>query len=583
MKDNTDLPFDAEAREEAVSLIATVRSLPAVRRYQDEIEQLMTDIDAAQSTRQSGLIVCLVGSTGAGKSTLINALAGSEIAREGVDRPTTSVPTVYAPDDAEVDSLSLPATPGATIRRYNVAADASWSGHVLIDAPDVNSTATEHRALTQALAEASDVLLIVMHRQSVVEASSVEFLDAYRQRRHLVFVLGRCDELSDQSRESVVKQIRRFVETRWKLPDAPVFAVSAKQAQEDPRNAGEFLELLEYLRSIEDKTAAKRVRRDSVLGAASRLAELFGTICEETEGRVEVFSEDLEVLFSKVKERFEPAVSQIIDRYTDDVESLLRAQLGFQWKGAIGIALRMGAMGRISLGLSGMLARRSPLLSVAVLAGTRAYGNRVLEQQVDGLKEADLTEAMAEQVGDWCRAEETDFQMRAARLNIEVPHLAQSIVPSLKEHSDIDWGSQLCDALPDAARRALPGRVRLALNLPLYALGLWVLVRACYGLLTDDLVGFDLVLTVGILAGAWVTFAVWVAQWRLRKTTRELLGQTTRIYLSGFDHAVESAKRQALEPVSAVYSSLDRLRFPLYEWESGTEARVEPDQDTACE
>jgi ATPase subunit of ABC transporter with duplicated ATPase domains len=50
-------------------------------------------------------VITLVGSTGAGKSTLLNALAGRRIAQEGVDRPTTREPVVYAPEDADLGEL----------------------------------------------------------------------------------------------------------------------------------------------------------------------------------------------------------------------------------------------------------------------------------------------------------------------------------------------------------------------------------------------------------------------------------------------------------------------------------------------
>ncbi len=47
------------------------------------------------------LVVALVGGSGVGKSTLLNALAGDELAETSEYRPCTAVPTIYHPPGAE--------------------------------------------------------------------------------------------------------------------------------------------------------------------------------------------------------------------------------------------------------------------------------------------------------------------------------------------------------------------------------------------------------------------------------------------------------------------------------------------------
>src|SRR5688572_5058616 len=48
------------------------------------------------------LVVALVGGSGVGKSTLLNALAGDELAKTSEFRPCTSVPTIYHPPGAKL-------------------------------------------------------------------------------------------------------------------------------------------------------------------------------------------------------------------------------------------------------------------------------------------------------------------------------------------------------------------------------------------------------------------------------------------------------------------------------------------------
>ena len=57
-------------------------------------EDLLRKADALQQDKPI-LIVVLMGGTGVGKSTLLNALAGGAIAQASIKRPTTYDPVVY--------------------------------------------------------------------------------------------------------------------------------------------------------------------------------------------------------------------------------------------------------------------------------------------------------------------------------------------------------------------------------------------------------------------------------------------------------------------------------------------------------
>ena len=79
--------------------------LRAVAERRGELDRLLADLDRQIERVQRAAVITLVGATGAGKSTLLNALAGRRIAQEGVDRPTTRQPVIYAPHDADVSEL----------------------------------------------------------------------------------------------------------------------------------------------------------------------------------------------------------------------------------------------------------------------------------------------------------------------------------------------------------------------------------------------------------------------------------------------------------------------------------------------
>jgi energy-coupling factor transporter ATP-binding protein EcfA2 len=99
----------------------------------------------ARAGRRLGLgveatVVALAGPTGAGKSSLFNALAGADLTAVGVRRPTTSSTAAAVWGDGAaplLDWLSVPV-------RHAGRGDG-LDGLVLLDLPDFDSVATSHR------------------------------------------------------------------------------------------------------------------------------------------------------------------------------------------------------------------------------------------------------------------------------------------------------------------------------------------------------------------------------------------------------------------------------------------------------
>jgi len=97
---------------------------------------------------EAPLLAVVGGSTGAGKSTLVNSLIGRVVTKPGVIRPTTRSPVlVYHPDDARwfAEERILPG-----LIRSNASSDDARSLHLVpeptlprglavLDAPDIDS------------------------------------------------------------------------------------------------------------------------------------------------------------------------------------------------------------------------------------------------------------------------------------------------------------------------------------------------------------------------------------------------------------------------------------------------------------
>ncbi len=143
------------------------------RHVDDYLRPRARDADAP-------LVVVLLGSTGSGKSSLLNALAGRDVSPSGVLRPTTRRPVALAhPADATPDLL-----PGLSERdALELVVDESVGrGLVLVDAPDFDSVELANRALAVELLEAADLVVFVTTATRYADQVPWNILERARQR-----------------------------------------------------------------------------------------------------------------------------------------------------------------------------------------------------------------------------------------------------------------------------------------------------------------------------------------------------------------------------------------------------------------
>lgn len=143
------------------------------------------------------LTVLLFGSSGVGKSQLLNALAGEAIAPTHFLRPTTRIPTVYAHEAVQAERLfeygdtlgHLTRLPAAFQRHQR----EELRHMVLIDAPDIDSHVPEHRAQVMQLLPAMDVVLYVVTPESYKNDRGWQTVLQERGRRAFAFVMNKWD------------------------------------------------------------------------------------------------------------------------------------------------------------------------------------------------------------------------------------------------------------------------------------------------------------------------------------------------------------------------------------------------------
>jgi hypothetical protein len=137
------------------------------------------------------LLVVVGGSTGAGKSTLVNSLVREAVSAAGVLRPTTRSPVLVShPDDLPWfrQGELLPGLTRTTESSNDanalqlVAVPALGPGLAFLDAPDIDSVVDRNRQLAAQLLAAADLWLFVTTAARYADAVPWELLKTARLR-----------------------------------------------------------------------------------------------------------------------------------------------------------------------------------------------------------------------------------------------------------------------------------------------------------------------------------------------------------------------------------------------------------------
>ncbi len=135
------------------------------------------------------LVIMLMGGTGVGKSTTLNALAGGAIAQASFTRPTTRDPVVYYHSSVRPDRLD------PALRHCRLAPhDRPELEHkILVDTPDLDSNDLANRDKLISLLPVADVVLYVGSQEKYHDQLGWELFLEHRKRRAFAFVLNKWD------------------------------------------------------------------------------------------------------------------------------------------------------------------------------------------------------------------------------------------------------------------------------------------------------------------------------------------------------------------------------------------------------
>jgi len=177
-----------------------------------EAKRVATQVDRRLAFSGANTVVALGGATGSGKSSLFNAMSGTQLATSGVRRPTTAAAMAACWGDQMPNELLgwLDVAQRHPVRDGEERLD----GLVLLDLPDHDSTATAHRDEVDRLVRLVDGLIWVLDPQKYADAAVhnrylrplADYADV------MVVVLNHSDVLSAADLKSTLADLRKLLD-----------------------------------------------------------------------------------------------------------------------------------------------------------------------------------------------------------------------------------------------------------------------------------------------------------------------------------------------------------------------------------
>jgi hypothetical protein len=229
------------------------------------VDQLEDYVIPRVTTLEAPLLAVVGGSTGAGKSTLVNSLVGHKVTQPGLLRPTTRSPVlVHNPADAawfradrllpDLERVDHATTDPAALQL--VAADSVPPGLAILDAPDVDSVVEKNRELAAQLLAAADLWLFVTSAARYADQVPWEFLRQAAERSTAVAIV--LDRTPEEAVQTVATHLARMLASRG-LKDSPLFVVhEGPVSDEELLPADHVAEIRGWLESLAGDVGARQ-------------------------------------------------------------------------------------------------------------------------------------------------------------------------------------------------------------------------------------------------------------------------------------------------------------------------------------
>ena len=287
---------------------------------------------------EAPLLAVVGGSTGAGKSTLVNSVVGRKVTEPGVLRPTTRSPVLaFNPADAAwfedariLPELARTSTASADPRSLQlVPVDSVPAGLAILDAPDIDSVEVRNRTLAAQLLAAADLWLFVTSAARYADQVPWDFLRAAAERSAAVAIV--LDRIPPGAEQEVADHLQEMLQQRglersqlFTVTEGPVDDAGLLPAAEVARIRGWLEEL------AADANARAAVVRQTLDGAITSVSRRADAVAAAHAGQVETTSR----LAADVARAYDVARRDVAEASADG--TLLRGEVLARWQEFVG-------------------------------------------------------------------------------------------------------------------------------------------------------------------------------------------------------------------------------------------------------
>jgi predicted GTPase len=326
----------------ALQSVALPLELPDIREQRDArgemVNQLEDYVIPRIITLEAPLLAVVGGSTGAGKSTLVNSLVGSVVTESGVLRPTTRSPVlVHNPVDGdwfgadrllpELERVSHPTHDPHSLQL--VPLDVVPQGLAILDAPDIDSVEESNRRLAAQLLAAADLWLFVTSAARYADQVPWNFLRQAAERSAAVAIV--LDRTPEDAVDTVSTHLARMLAARG-LKDSPLFVVREATLTENgllaPRHVAEIRGWLSDLGG--DPQARSAMVQQTLEGAVRSLTRRVHTVADASLEQAEA----AERLRAGADAAYDEEIGKLLAATADG--TLLRGEVLVRWQEFVG-------------------------------------------------------------------------------------------------------------------------------------------------------------------------------------------------------------------------------------------------------